>query len=249
MKVSPTWHVAVILYLLYNLVIYATWYATDADYTRLSQAENIFPNIVLPLVLGCVFLLAALSYLGWWSPVMREDRPSAPRWMMWVLLLVAAGFVAINLATTEWSAISGKHLLFLLCAGMLVGFNEEALARGILVVGWRGSGHGEARVWFFSSLLFGLLHLPNAAFGLPLYGAVAQVIFAFMAGTGFYVLRRASGSLLVPMAVHGAWDFSTFAHGASGAAMTYAYTPFQFGLYILSVVFVVMLLRRAENPA
>ncbi len=153
---------------------------------------------------GALFLFAALRYLGWWGPVMREKTHGAPKWTMWIILLVVAGFIGINLVTTTWSAIT----VLLLAAGILVGFNEEALTRGILVVGWRGTTQSETMVWFFSSLLFGLLHLPNALFGLPLAGAVLQVFFAFMAGTGFYILRRASGTLLVPMIVHGAWDFA-----------------------------------------
>lgn len=243
MRINPTWQTAFVVFVIYNLIIFATWYATDANYTTLAEAGNIGPNIVLPLLLGGAFLLAALTFMGWWQPVMREDTRGAPKWMIWVLLLVAIGFVGINLATTTWSAITGIHLMFLLAAGVLVGFNEEALTRGILLVGWRGSTHNETWVWLFSSLLFGLMHLPNTLFGLPFYGGVAQVIFAFTAGTGFYILRRASGTILVPMLVHGAWDFSTFSHGASGAPLTYAYTPFQFGTYILSIVFIVIILR------
>ncbi len=246
MNVRPNWQIAIGVLVAYNLIVFATWYATGADYTTLSAAENIASNIVLPLLLGAIFLFAVLSYFGWWRPVMHEDTHGAPKWMMWVLLLIAAGFIGLNVASTNWSAITATHLLFLVAAGVLVGFNEEALTRGILVVGCRGSTSNEVYVWLFSSVLFGLMHLPNTLFGMPFAGGVAQVLFAATAGTGFYILRRASGTLLVPMAVHGIWDFATFSHGASGAPTNFAATPFQFAMYIVSIVLVVMLLRKRK---
>ena len=247
MKVKPTWRVALIVFVVYNLVVFATWFATDADYTTMTAADNIASNIVLPLGLGAIYLFVVLSYMGWWQPVMRENTHGAPKWMMWVLLLIAAGFIGAHLTTTNWSAITATHLLLLVAAGVLVGFNEEALTRGILVVGCRGSTKNEVYVWLFSSVLFGLMHLPNTLFCLPFAGGVAQVFFAATAGTGFYILRRVSGTLLVPMAVHGLWDFATFSHGASGAPTNFAATPFQFAMYVVSIVFVVIVLRKCNS--
>ncbi|WP_170462389.1 CPBP family intramembrane glutamic endopeptidase [Ruegeria arenilitoris] len=246
MNVKPNWQVAILVFVAYNLIVFATWYATGADYTTLSAANNIASHIVLPLLLGAIFLFVVLSFLGWWRPVMREETHGAPKWMMWVLLVIAAGFIGLNLASTNWSAITATHLLFLVAAGVLVGFNEEALTRGILIVGCRGSTNSEVFVWLFSSVLFGLMHLPNTLFGMPFAGGVAQVFFAATAGTGFYILRRASGTLLVPMAVHGLWDFATFSHGASGAPLNFSTTPFQFAMYVVSIVLVVIVFRKRE---
>ena len=199
MNTKPTWRVAFVVLVIYDLVVFATWFATSANYTTLTTADNIALNIVLPLGLGAIYLFAVLSYMGWWQPVMRENTHGAPKWTMWVLLLIAAGFIGTNLWSANWSAITATHLLFLAAAGVLVGFNEEALTRGILVVGCRGSTNNEVYVWLFSSALFGLMHLPNTLFGMPFAGSVIQVFFAATAGTGFYILRRASGTLLVPM--------------------------------------------------
>ena len=237
------WWIGFGVYLIYNAIIYATWFAVDADYANLVPRDLIFKSVVLPLSLGAVFMFAAITWLGWWRPVMREKQRGGPGWTVWVLVLVMAGFIAVLVAHANWSAISTVHLTFLIAAGMLVGFNEESLTRGVLVVGWRGSTQSEVRVWFWTSALFGLMHLPNALFGLPLFAALAQTVFAFLAGSGFYLLRRVSGTIMIPMIMHGAWDFSTFSLQASGAELPAMGYAFQFGTYLVSIVLVIVVLR------
>ena len=218
MNVSPRWQVGIAVYVVYNLIIFGTWASVDSDYTNMVGSDVIATSLVLPLALGAVFLTTALYRLGWWQPVMSEDLAGSPAWTLWVIAAVMAAFILANIGTTNWSAITGAHLAMLLAAGVLVGFNEEVLTRGILVVGWRGSTSNEVWVWFSASLLSGLLHLPNGFFGAGFVTSSIQVVFAFVAGSGFYVMRRLSGTLLIPMAFHGAWDFSTFSHQSSGAA-------------------------------
>lgn len=242
MKAKPAWQIGVIVYFTYNAIIFGTWAAVGADYTNMVGSDVILTSLVLPLFLGAVFMTAALTWLGWWRRVMSEIRRARPGWAMWLILAVMAGFVLVNADTTNWSAITGVHLLLLIAAGVLVGFNEESLTRGVLVVGWRGSTNNETWVWFWASLLFGLLHLPNGFFGAGFVASSMQVVFAFLAGSGFYVLRRLSGTLLIPMALHGAWDFAAFTHQASGAASTPMVLAFQFGTYLVSVVLVIVVL-------
>ncbi|WP_068111068.1 CPBP family intramembrane glutamic endopeptidase [Tropicimonas marinistellae] len=244
MKIKPRLATAAIVYVIYTLVIFGTWFATDANYLTLTDPDRIATTTVLPLFFGAIFLAATLSYLGWWRPVMTEDRRGGPGWTLWGILVVTGGFILLNLTAADWSQIAATHLTFLFLAAILVGFNEEALTRGVLVVGGRGSTQSETLVWFVSSLLFGLMHLPNALFGLPPFAAVAQVGFAFLAGSGFYLLRRLSGTILLPMFVHAAWDFSTFSKAASGAEGSSLITLFQFGTYIVSIILVILVLRR-----
>jgi hypothetical protein len=92
--------------------------------------------------------------------------------------------------------------------GLLVGFCEELATRGLLITGFRAAWT-EPRVWFVSTLLFALLHLPNWVFGAgPI--AVVQALTAFFAGSMLYLTRRVTGSLIPAMLLHGLWDFSSF---------------------------------------
>ena len=111
--------------------------------------------------------------------------------------------------------------------------------RGQLIVALR-SRFGELGVWFFSSLLFGLLHLPNTLFGTGVFGLL-QVPLSFLAGTVFYLLRRASGTLIFAMALHALWDFSTFAADSSINSFPL--------VGIVALVVVVRLTRRESRDA
>lgn len=241
------WVAALLLYVLYNLIIFTTWAAVGADYRNLVSEPVALKRLVLPLALGAAFLIGAVSILRAWHPILKEAAPAGPRWALWIILAGMAGLFAANAAAAHWSVLSARHLAMLIAAGVLVGFNEEVVARGLLVVGLRTRTSNELWVWLGSSALFGAMHLPNALFGLPWYGGVTQAVLASLAGGALYVLRRTSGGLILPMVTHGLWDFTSFAAQASHGYSAMS-ALFQFGSYALGIAGVIAVLRR-DRPA
>lgn len=248
MNTRSAWLTALAVYVAYNGIIFATWRWVGADYTRLSEPGRIATNIVLPLVLGAVFMALVVTTLGWWAPAWRDATPAASRWTLPLVLLPMAAAIAANLSTVSWSTVAPSHIAWLAAGAVLVGFNEELLARGVLVTGLRRAGANERAVWLGSSLLFGAMHLPNALFGLPPVNAMVQCGLAFVVGGAFYVLRRTSGVVWLPMLMHGSWDFSTFSLASSGGP-----TPWTVGAtlltHVVAVVAVIGLLRADRGSA
>ncbi len=111
----------------------------------------------------------------------------------------------------------------------------------MLIVGFRAA-YSEPKVWFLSSLLFGLLHLPNWGFGAgPV--AAGQVLLAFSTGTTLYLTRRLTGSLVPAMLLHGLWDFAAFI-GKGGGGISALFTMAN---AVLAIVLVWVLLRRERR--
>jgi membrane protease YdiL (CAAX protease family) len=165
---------------------------------------------------------------------------------MWIVVAAMLVFSLNMILNTNWSVIGPGHLTLLVLSGILVGFNEETLNRGITVTGFRGSHWSEAQVALGSAILFGAMHVPNAMFGVPLEATLAQGVFAFLMGCGFYVVRRVSGSLILAMVLHGLWDFSTFSNQASGSSSPNA-LYFQFGTYLIAIIALFVVLRHARG--
>ena len=107
-------------------------------------------------------------------------------------------------------------------------------------------------MWFFSSLIFGLIHALNLFFGQALGPTLQQIGVAFLAGSAFYVIRRNTGFLVVAMLVHAFWDFGTLSNGAFGkAGSPWPILSFlQYLAMLLALIGLVLMLRKdAKRPA
>ncbi|MGZ5367540.1 MAG: CPBP family intramembrane glutamic endopeptidase [Aeromicrobium sp.] len=249
MRVQPRPLISVGLTIGYMAIVAITWAVVGLDYDEVGDTtSNIIKGIVVPVALGAVFLAAATSYLGWWGPAIHE-KLRAPKWLWAVPVLMAVPGLGSLLGGFGPADRSAGYLLALGVGTLLVGFSEEMLTRGTGLVGLRG-GFGEAAAWFFSCLIFGLIHALNVVFGQAIGTTVQQIGFAFVAGSVLYITRRVAGTLIVAMLLHAWIDFTTlgFQDAAADAESSFVVLNFlQWGAFVLAIAGVVIVLRHASH--
>lgn len=238
-RVKPSIAIGLAVYAGYLAIFYTTWAINDVDYEHIGETtESAKLHYAMPTLLGCVFLVIVVTALGWWRPALFDRTRSGPRWAwigpiaMGLVAIAGFGFIKSDQASTElvmWSILGGIG----------VGFGEEMITRGTLLVGLR-SRYTEGRVWLWSTLLFSALHIPNVLFGLSPSGMPSQLVLTFIFGSVLYATRRLSGTLLLPMLLHGLWDGSVFLPRATGAAVN----PLPVLVYPLAIVVAYVVVRR-----
>ena len=242
-KYQPSVGMGMLLYLGYLAVFFATWAINGVDYNRIGQdAQTTKAWYAFPTLFGCAFLVVAISVLGWWRIVLFDRSKSGPRWA-WILPAVIGGIILNNFLGLRSGKLSPELLLWSTLGAVGVGFGEEMITRGSMIVGLR-SRYSEVRVWLISTALFSALHVPNVIFGLPLWGMPVQVLLTFIYGSGMYAIRRNSGTLILPMALHGLWDSSLFLSVAMGVTPS----AVQFAVYPLAIACAIAVLLKNRQP-
>jgi membrane protease YdiL (CAAX protease family) len=248
MRITPRWWIGVVIWLVYTALVFVVGLVSGVPYDEFGDsADTLFRGPVVFLAAGAVLLIVVTSILGWWRPALFEAERSKHRWPIIAPAVMALSVIVSLSFGVDWSGIDGGYLAGLLLLGVMVGFNEELLTRGLLLTSLRPQLR-EILVWFITSALFGLMHVTNIFFGADPGSTLQQVGLAFLGGTGFYIVRRVTGSLIWAMVLHGAWDFTTFAVGHSPAGP--AVGPILGTIAsVLALVFVWWTFRSREIPA
>ena len=251
-RITPAPWLAWVIGLVYGPVFITLLIASGVDYDDIAAStDNLLKAVVVTMAILTVAVAVLTTWLGWWRPVLRDDRP-APRWMISIPILFAVAIVA----GIDYGRVADLRTSFLAWAAvgtLMVGFCEETVYRGLAVVGFRG-GYSEVRVWLFSTLLFVLLHAWNLVAGQGIGATAAQIVFTFALGSVLYACRRATGALVIPMLLHAGWDWMSFT-GQSDAFKNAAdlvdprsFSP-AFPLLVVMIVLFIIGAKKLFHPA
>ena len=174
-----------------------------------ATAQSVFVALTLPLVVGSLLLAAFVFSVGWFKPLFAR-QPIAGRWWMWIAPVVIVASIVLRFLGIPYRDYGVSVVLVTLATGLLIGFAEEILTRGIVVKMMRDAGHGEWIVMVVSSLIFALLHSANILSGMAAVTVVLTVVYTFGFGVCMYLTLRVTGNLIWPMLVHGMYDPTLF---------------------------------------
>jgi cytochrome bd-type quinol oxidase subunit 2 len=99
---------------------------------HLHSSREVTRQLLIPVAVSANFVYGAVAVLGWWRPVLTDDRP-VQHWV-WS---VPAIFVVCSLMTIAYNHLADHGLgftLLLLVSTLCVGAAEEGMFRGIGVV-------------------------------------------------------------------------------------------------------------------
>jgi membrane protease YdiL (CAAX protease family) len=212
------------------------------------DGANAFRAAVLPLLGGSLVLVVFVLWARWdWVFRDPERLPMTGFLRVTVGLFVLA--IVAHFAVVDWAQPTAGLLLAIVTAGVLVGFAEETLFRGIVLRGLRTNLRPEAWAMLISSVWFGFFHLTNLANGSPFAAVLTQCVQASLLGVVLYLFRRVRGVLVLGMVAHGVWDMSTFLHARTGDAVGFTSLAVQVLIVLFALISAIILIRRDRKVA
>jgi membrane protease YdiL (CAAX protease family) len=247
-RLRPTVWVGIAVVLAYVVLVFGLQLSSGLEYTEWTDtAEHGIRAAVIPLGAGVVLLVAFLAFARWdmvWRDPERLPMTRAMNVAIWFFVIA----IVIRFALTDWGAVDVPLVLVIIGAGVLVGFAEEALFRGIVLRTLRTGGRDEARAALWTSVGFGLFHLPNllVSGGEPLQ--LVQVAVAGITGVALYLFRRRWGFILPAMIAHGIWDMSSFLSATNDSLWAYSIGfVVMIGSVVVGIVALVSIWRKDQG--
>ena len=178
------------------------------DDDLLSSLGSVFFQLTFALVVGAIVLVAFSAYMGWNREMYGRQRIYRS-WWMWIAPVTVLAPIVLRVLGIDWGRHGFDVVALVMVTGLLVGFVEELLTRGIGIKMLRSGGHGEWAVAALSSLVFALLHSVNLLTGQALATVAFTVVYTFAFGVLMYLTLRTTGFLVGAMILHGLTDPTT----------------------------------------
>jgi hypothetical protein len=180
----------------------------EAEGGLLDSVSNVFFTLTFGLIVGGVVLTALTAYLGWGKEIFGR-QPVYRSWWMWLGPLLAIVPIVLRVLDIDWGGPALSVVLLVMATGLMIGYVEELLFRGIAVRMLRAGGQREFAVALVSSLLFALSHSINAFHGQELKTVGTTVLYTFAFGATMYLTMRSFRFIVAAMILHGLTDPTT----------------------------------------
>jgi membrane protease YdiL (CAAX protease family) len=228
-------------------LLVATWLLPAQQ----SLAEMIVHGVAWGILAAAILVGVVPLLMGWHDLGLNAPHSMGLLWfpaLYLVIFLGAAGLIGLP---------PGKEIAMIGLNTLIVGFSEEMMFRGILLMALVRV----MRVWpaiLWSCILFGAVHVLNVFITGEFSAAVIQAVTAAASGLVFVAIRLRTGSIWPAIIYHALWDFSTFvlvrgmADAPSGQDPVGLATLIPLALVLPNVIYALWLLRdvsKQHRPA
>jgi membrane protease YdiL (CAAX protease family) len=173
------------------------------------------PKVAESLASSVLAVLFMIAYTKWFAPefkgVFRTSHLATGLAFVW--LAFAFKFFGAYFAGVASSGFYFKPTADALAMAIAAGFYEETIFRGVTVpIGMRyfKSDKRGGILVLISALVFGLMHIGNIANGVSIQMGIAQGIATTFAGIFFVAAYLRTGNILIPIFMHGIYDYMCF---------------------------------------
>lgn len=170
---------------------------------------NVFAGLTFALLVGSVILALFLVSVGWLHEVFGPQPIRGSRWM-WIAPVLVVIFIVLRLLGIDYGHYGAGVVVVTMLTGLLIGFAEEVLFRGIVIKMLRDAGSKELVVALVSSLYFAASHAANALGGMAPLTVILTVAYTFFFGVLMYLTLRVTGRLVWAILLHGLFDPTLF---------------------------------------
>lgn len=247
------WWRALVLVVVYFVLYQALSLAFTPLATQIddpSSAAGVLVFYVLPILVGCLLVIGFAASVGWFGELFSR-QPITGRGWMWIAVAVVLVFNILRFASTDYADIGFDVVATWLLAGLLIGFAEEVLTRGLVVTLLRKAGYRELIVAVISAAVFAGLHAGNLLSGQNLVATLFQLVYTFAFGICMYLAMSVTGTIIAPILLHASTDPSIFlqvAYPVEGPIAAFA----AFGnpaVIVTGLVLLVFIRGRVGEPA
>lgn len=170
-----------------------------------ANGVSVFVALVAPILVGSILLVAFALSVGWLKQLFGP-QPIRGSWWMWIGVGIVVVFNLLRFVSVDYAHWDGGAVVAVLVSGLLIGFAEEVLTRGLAVNLLRRGGYGERSVMLLSSLIFAALHAGNLFSGQSLLAVAFTLVYTFAFGLVMYSALRVTGNLIWPILLHASTD-------------------------------------------
>ena len=154
-----------VMVVLHIVVTFGIQLGTGIPYKEwISTPENGLRAAVIPLVAGSLLLIVFLA-IARWDMIWRDPGRLPTTTVMKVAMIFFIACIVLRAFGIDWGTVDPALLFVVIASGVLVGFAEEMLFRGIFLRSLRTNGRTEAVAALWTAIAFGLFHLPNLIVG------------------------------------------------------------------------------------
>lgn len=195
--------------------------AVGGDIGTPDSPKYLLLGFLIPIAIGGLILVAFAASVGWLKDLFGPQPIRGGRWM-WIAVVVVLLFNLLRFASLDYAKAGFTVVALWIITGLLIGFAEEVLTRGLVVNIMRKAGHREIVVALVSAGIFALLHSVNLLSGQALVPTLLQLGYTFAFGILMYLTLRVTGNLIWPVLLHASTDPSIFLLGtySSGSALS-----------------------------